>query len=242
MVLGPANGAGPLPNTCTIDFTFDVLQRPLDGDTTAQAVVDAITAGVAIPVLNQGVSPIIVVAPAPTTIVTAASGVGLAPTAPPQVIPLGSNFQDTATVTGVPFGPALTGNVIFRLYRVAGPGFPTCAAGELVNTSPPVPVGAQTPPFSAAPTAGTAVYAPPAQPVGNYVFVATYDEADTDVNYCGSTTACGDPLEQVVVQPPLPCIRVDKTANPTTVPEPGGTVTFTVPSSTPAPTTSPSRP
>jgi uncharacterized repeat protein (TIGR01451 family) len=236
VVLGPSNvgGAGA---QCIIDFTFDTLQRPLDGDTIATSQVDLSTAPnpgqpgttLSAPNAARGFSPVIVINEAPTTIVTAASPAGGVPGPAPQVIPLGANFMDTATVTGAPFGPPLSGSVIFRLYRVPpGAAFPTCAAGELVATSPPVPLIGQTAPFTATPPSATATFTPPSQPAGNYVFVATYDEANTDVNYTGSATGCGDVAERVVVQPPLPSIRVDKTVNPTTLPEPGGTATFTV--------------
>jgi uncharacterized repeat protein (TIGR01451 family) len=225
VILGPSavGGAGA---QCIIDFTFDALQRPLDGDVLVNSFVDAATA----PDTGQpgqfqtlpnvpGSSQAVIVAAAPPTIVTAAS---------PQNVVEGATFMDTATVTGVPFGPPPTGTVVFRLYRSTGTGFPTCTAGELVSTSAPVTLTGQTPPFVATPPTATATYTPPIQPFANYVFVATYDEADTDVNYTTVTTACGDPAEQVVVTPTLPTIDVQKTADPTTVPEPGGTVTFTV--------------
>jgi len=230
VVLAPVTTGGPT-TTCIIDFTFDVVQRPADGSTFAVSFVDASAPNptpppAVIPAFNiPGTSSIIVVDEAPTTIVTQAS---------PQTLQEGGLFSDTATVTGVPGGPALTDSVRFTLFRSlpGNPGFPTCTAAEevaTVNNVVQVVAGPAAP--NGAPTA-TASFTPiPVQPPGRYVFVATYDPPggpNPDVNYLPSTSACADPLEQVTVTPILPTITVVKTANPTTVNEPGGPVVFTV--------------
>ncbi|MGI8808533.1 MAG: hypothetical protein ACR2KK_11945 [Acidimicrobiales bacterium] len=243
VVLGPSNGAGPLPSSCVIDFTFDVVQRPNDGDTVANIVVQAQTPAInpTLGVNNAGQSNLIVVSPAPTSVVTAAS---------PQTVVEGTPFTDTAVVTGVPNGPPLTGTVIFRIFRVDAPGVPVCsrlgappalvptatAPTTLFATSGPVTAtGVTTPdPVTGAPRATfTFTPTPPPGP-GSYVFVATYDETDlTDVNYAPSTSgpvpdSCNDAPERVTVTSIRPTIAVVKTANPTQVTEPGGPVTFTV--------------
>jgi len=228
VVLAPVTTGGPT-TTCLIDFTFDVLQRPLDGSTSAVLFVDAVVPNPSpppssIPAFNiPGTSSIIVVGEAPTTIVTQAS---------PQTLQEGGIFGDTATVTGVPGGPPLTSSVVFTLYRSApgSPGFPTCTAGEMVTSSV-----VQVVPGSAAPNGApraTATFVPtPAQPPGRYAFVASYDRPggpNPDVNHLSSTSPCADPNEQVTVVPALPSIALDVTANPTSVVAPGGPVTFTV--------------
>jgi len=230
VILAPVTTGGPT-TTCIIDFTFDVAQRPLDGGTFAVAFVDAAAPNptpppAVIPAFNiPGTSSIIVVNEAPTTIVTQAS---------PQSLTAGGLFSDTATVTGVPGGPPLTDSVTFTLFRSlpGNPGFPTCTPAELVATANnvvQVVAGPNAP--NGAPTA-TATFTPiPVQPAGRYVFVATYDPPggpNPDINYLSSTSACGDPLEQVTVAPLLPSITVEKSANPTVVNEPGGPVVFTV--------------
>ena len=86
-------------------------------------------------------------------------------------------------------------------------------------TGPPAPNGAPT---------ATATFTPPVQPAGRYAFVATYDASGNDSNYLVTTSACADPAERVVVNPIMPSIAVEKTANPTVVNEPGGPVTFSV--------------
>ncbi len=100
------------------------------------------------------------------------------------------------------------------------PGFPTCVARPSWSTTGTVPVSAGPAAPNGAPTA-TATFTPlPPPPQGRYVFVATYDPPggpNPDVNYLSSTSACADPLEQVTVNPILPSIAVEKTANPTVV-------------------------
>ncbi|MCA1683934.1 MAG: hypothetical protein LC708_02230 [Actinobacteria bacterium] len=245
--LGPAivlGAPGSPTQSCIIDFTFDVLQRPLDGDTfavanaTASAIDPTTMQPVVVPV--AGVSSAIVVNPFTPTIITQASVPGVAPTVPgPQVVTAGTAFQDMATVTGAPGapavpggpivpGPPLTGSVTFRLFRSdpANPGFPTC--GEMPVQTSVVPVTPGPTLANGAPTA-TATFIPgPTPGPGRYVFVATYDEANTDPNYASVATPCADPNEQVRVNPILPSIAVEKTANPTVLNEPGGPVVFTV--------------
>jgi len=231
VILAPVTTGGAT-TTCIIDFTFDVTQRPIDGQTFAVAFVDAAAPNptpppAIVPAFNiPGTSSIITVAEAPTTIVTQAS---------PQTLEAGGVFSDTATVTGVPGGPPLTDSVVFTLYRSlpGNPGFPTCTAGEAVTTSNSgvvqVVAGPNAP--NGAPTA-TATFTPlPLQPAGRYVFVATYDPPggpNPDSNYLPSTSACNDPLERVTITPILPTIAVEKTAVPTSMNEPGGTFTFNV--------------
>ncbi|MCA1683893.1 MAG: hypothetical protein LC708_02010, partial [Actinobacteria bacterium] len=60
---------------------------------------------------------------------------------------------------------------------------------------------------------------------GMYRWVAVYSG---NANNAAVATPCADPAEAVTVTPPGSQITVDKSASPATLPEPGGTVTFTV--------------
>jgi len=220
VILGPASVGGPAAS-CIIDFTFDVAQRPLDGATVANLAVQASTpapgqGGTPAAVTGVGGSSLLGVAPAPTTAVTQASS---------TVVAEGASVTATTMVTGVALGPPLTGNVVFRLYRTLA-GFPECSAGQLVSTFPPVPVAPTSPdPVTGAPRA-TATSAPVALPAGNYVFVSSYDESDTDVSYGPSTTACAGATVTVINVPPVVSVFLD--AAPLTRPAPGGTFTYMV--------------
>jgi uncharacterized repeat protein (TIGR01451 family) len=120
---------------------------------------------------------------------------------------VGGAVFDTATIAGG-FNP--TGSIRFDLY---GPNNATCTGAPVFTSTVPV--------------AGNGNYTSgsftPTQP-GIYRFVATYSG---DANNAGVTTACDDPLEQVEVTT-VPVIRVEKTANPTTLVAPGGNVVFDV--------------
>jgi len=126
-------------------------------------------------------------------------------------VPVGGFIFDTATVTGVPGGPVPTGSVIFRAFGpddtgCIGPAFAIPIEELLVN--------------GVAESSRILV-----SQSGTYRFVALYSG---DANYAEAETACDDPAEQVVVTAALPTIVVDKTVNPTSLPEPGGAFTFGV--------------
>jgi len=233
VILGPATGSAAT-TTCTFDFTFDALQRPLDGRTNAVVFLTSTTAG-AEPLFSSSTAPIITVTPETTTIITGVEPLAGSPTpGMPLVVTTGTSVTDRATVTGVPFGPPLSGSVIFRLFQGPStppggmPTFPNCLGAPLF-VSAPIPVTPVAPAFLGAPPTATAAFTPPgAPPSGNFVFLATYDETDTDVSYSGSIGDFGDPGEQFIVQAILPSIAVEKTADPTVVNEPGGLVEFIV--------------
>ena len=122
-------------------------------------------------------------------------------------------ISDTATLTGgVPTPPAAgpTGTITFTLF---GPNNPTCAGPAIFTSTVPV--------------TGNGTYSSgqftPVTP-GTYNWVAVYNG---DANNAPATSPCGAPNETSTVTV-LPTINVDKTANPTTLPEPGGTFTYTV--------------
>ncbi len=120
---------------------------------------------------------------------------------------VGGTVFDTATISGG-FNP--TGSIRFDLY---GPNNATCTGAPVFTSTVPVNGNGNY-------TSGSFT---PSQP-GIYRFVATYSG---DTNNAGVTTACDDPLEQVEVST-VPIIRVDKTANPTSVVAPGANVVFDV--------------
>ena len=132
--------------------------------------------------------------------------VSLTTQASPSVAVGGAIF-DTATIAGG-FNP--TGSVTFTVF---GPDNTTCTGTPVFTSVKPVTGNGNYVSDSFTPTLP-----------GTYRFVASYSG---DTNNAGVTTACDDPLERVLVTP-LPVIQVDKTANPTTLPSPGGVATFTV--------------
>jgi hypothetical protein len=128
----------------------------------------------------------------------------------PTLLP-GQSVTDTATIT-VPAGaPAPTGSVSFLAY---GPDNPTCTgAAAFVSNGRPVtgsPNGTATSEQFTATLPGT------------YRFVAVYTG---DANYTPISAPCGAPDESFVLAA-LPTITVDKSASPSSLPEPGGTFTF----------------
>ena len=146
----------------------------------------------------------------------------IATQADPQVVDVGGPFTDTAIVTGPAAGPTPTGTVVFRLFGPSTPGFPTCV-GAPIRTTAPAPLQ-PTGPNTAQASSGAFGVGPDALPPGNYVIVAEYSG---DANFLPVTSACNDPAEQVTINA-LPTILVDKTADPLTMQEPGGTFTFNV--------------
>jgi hypothetical protein len=138
------------------------------------------------------------------TIVTQASG----------PVTLSQPISDTATLSGgVPTPPAMgpTGTITFTLF---GPANPTCTGTPIFTSTVPVNAGNGS---------YTSASFTPATP-GTYNWVAVYSG---DANNAPATSPCGAPNEASVVTV-LPTVNVDKTANPTTMPEPGGPVTYTV--------------
>ncbi len=150
-----------------------------------------------------------VVTQAPPTIVTNAT---------PNVT-LTESITDTATVSGPVGAPVPTGTVTFTVF---GPDDATCT-GPVVFTSanrPLVPGPAAPPPDATATSEPFTPLAP-----GTYRWIAFFDSGD--LNYPDATSLCNDANETSVVAA-TPTIQVDKTADPLSRPEPGGTFTFNV--------------
>lgn len=128
-------------------------------------------------------------------------------------VAVGGSVTDTATVAGLAASPD-RGSLVFSAY---GPNDPTCA-GQPAYTSNEIPVTA----------AGNGVYtsAPAFRPTapGTYLFVVDYSG---DSGNDAFATTCGDANETVTVFA-VPSVAVTKTASPSTLPEPGGSFTFTV--------------
>jgi len=103
-------------------------------------------------------------------------------------------------------------------FQVFGPNDATCAKLAVFTSSVPV---------SGNGTYASTAFAPPAP--GTYRFVASYSG---DVNNVPVPGACNAPNENVTV--PAPVIAVTKAASPASLPEPGGTFTFTVRVSNPS--------
>jgi hypothetical protein len=130
-------------------------------------------------------------------------------------------FADTATLGPAPAGaPAPTGTVTFNVY---GPADATCSAAP-VFTSTNALNAAGTSAASSSFRATVASGGP-----GTYRFIATYSG---DGNYPSIASACNASNESVAI--PTPVIAVTKVASPLTMPEPGGTFTFTVQVSNPS--------
>ncbi len=125
------------------------------------------------------------------------------PTSGPESVTL----NDTASLSGG-FDP--TGTITFNLYA---PSDSTCSGTPAFTQSVAVSGNGS---YS---TTGGFV----ANTVGTWRWTAGYSG---DSNNNAVSSGCDD--EQVTVTDIAPTIVVDKTANPVTLPEPGGTVTFTV--------------
>lgn len=128
--------------------------------------------------------------------------------------PLGTNIGDFATVTGVPGVPVPTGDVSFVVY---GPTDTTCggpvvffSAAKTISPISPNSAGVESNEFT------------PGAP-GQYRWRASYSGDD---NYSPIFTECNAPNETSTVV--APSITVTKSASPTSLPEPGGTFTFSV--------------
>ncbi|HEX2041460.1 MAG TPA: hypothetical protein VHF24_02380 [Acidimicrobiales bacterium] len=148
--------------------------------------------------------------PAEAVVVTPAGGGAptLTTTASPGVA-IGGQVFDTATLTG---GTSPTGTITFNLY---GPNDATCAGPPVFTSTVPVAGNGSYTSGSFTPTAP-----------GTYRWIASYSG---DANNSPGTTACNDPAETVVVTAaPAASITVAKTANPASLPAPGGTFTFGV--------------
>ena len=216
-------------DTCTIDFTFDVLRVPTVDSQPAPGIQTSPIAyasgrNTTTNTLGDGTG---------VTSVTVLSPPGIATTATPTA-PFGSPISDAAVVTGVGLLLGPTGTVTFSAY---GPNDATCA-GAPAFVSGPRPLTPSTigPPPTATATSGPFTPAAP----GTYRWVATYSG---DAVYDTVSSACGDPSETSVVVQALATIATQ--ATPTAVvgsaisdtatvtgsasgPSPTGTVTFTV--------------
>ncbi|HVL06375.1 MAG TPA: hypothetical protein VM388_10315, partial [Acidimicrobiales bacterium] len=245
VVLQPPGQPG---DTCRINFTFDVVRAPAIDAVPGAPGVQTAQLGGAIGTSNlngnlgtgSGTSVVTVAqaTPAIATLVSAPAGPGGAT----PTVDVGSTFTDTATVTGVPNGPAPTGTVTFA-YVYDPPGAAPCSGTltPLAPSSPLVP-GATVPPSSTATSPPVTANQP-----GTYRFIATYSG---DANYTAlPATPCGAPGENVIVQAMPTLATVAASSNPAappgtaTIPEtvsdtaivtgtagapaPTGTVTFT---------------
>ena len=178
----PPPGAG---NSCTVNFTFDVLGIPAID-------VDVVTSGTQtrtnLLVSAHGINPALVVSNRPSlasTVVRAAAT--LVTNATDGFV--GQPIHDTATLTsGVPGGP--TGTVTFSLY---GPGDVNCTGSTVfVSSNRPISGG----------TATSADYLPPA--VGDYRWKASYSG---DPNHLPLNALCNELNETSTVglaAPPKP--------------------------------------
>lgn len=128
-------------------------------------------------------------------------------------VAVGGSVTDTATVADLAASPD-RGSLVFSAY---GPNDPTCA-GQPAYTSNEIPVT----------SVGNGVYTstPAFTPTvpGTYLFVVDYDGDSTNDAFA---TTCGDANETVTAFA-LPSVAVTKTASPGTLPEPGGSFTFTI--------------
>ena len=218
---------GSANDTCRINFTYNVLKRPLldsqpaiAGRQTSQiGFASGLNHATNTPGSGIGQSNVTVLAAA-ATIITSAT---------PQVT-IGSPINDTATVTGVPTAPAPTGTVVFTLF---GPADPTCA-GPVIFTSAPIPLAGGPPP-----TANSGNFTPTS--IGTYNWVAVYSG---DNNYDPVTSPCGAPNESSVIAAAQATIVTSATpavtlGNPISdtatvtgaappAPTPSGTVVFTL--------------
>ncbi len=127
---------------------------------------------------------------------------------------LSQPIRDTATLSGgvaTPPAAGPTGTIVFTLF---GPNNPTCTGAPIFTDTIQVINGNAT--YQSGPFTPTLP--------GDYNWVAVYSG---DANNAGATSPCGAPDETSVVTS-TPTIDVEKTASPTSRPEPGGTFTFTV--------------
>ncbi|MDQ4071154.1 MAG: Ig-like domain repeat protein, partial [Actinomycetota bacterium] len=233
VTLAPVGQPG---SSCVIQFTFDVLQRPFDGETAAVVSVVATSLqpppGTPPPTPQTGSTTVIILQATPTmeTLVSVpAPPGGGTPSVPP-----GTTFTDTATVTGVPNGPTPTGTVTFTVFHDP-PGAAPCSGPATNLGASPLTGPPPTPPT---PPTATATSAPvTATTPGTYRFVATYSG---DTNYAPlGPTPCGAPGENVTVTQLQLQMRTQASTNATNVP-PGTAVTdqaiLTPPAGGPAPT------
>jgi len=194
-------------DACVIEFTVDVLKTPatdVDPATPGQQTNSNIFA-------TAHANP---PAPAGSTAVASASRAVLVKANPtvttqatPQSVAPGDPFVDNATVNN---GNAPTGTVTFNLY---GPNDATCAGAPVLTSTKPLDPGtfmATSDPYI------TSVG-------GTYRWVATYSG---DAGNASAVSPCNDAAEAVDVV--APSITVKKTANPGSLPVPGGNFTFTV--------------
>jgi hypothetical protein len=131
------------------------------------------------------------------------------------------SFSDTASLSGAPVGaPVATGSVTFDVY---GPADSSCSAAPVFSSTNPLNA-AGTSATSSSFKATTASGGP-----GTYRFVARYSG---DGNYSTVASLCNATGESVVI--PMPVIGVTKVASPLSLPEPGGTFTFTIQVSNPS--------
>ncbi|HEY5197816.1 MAG TPA: hypothetical protein VIJ51_12405, partial [Solirubrobacteraceae bacterium] len=146
-----------------------------------------------------------------TVTLTPKAGPAVSTSASGPVAPNGA-ISDTATLTG---GTSPTGTMTFQIF---GPNDATCSAAPAFTTSVPV---------SGNGTYSSTAFAAPSP--GTYRFVASYSGDSGNAAVPG---VCNAPNELVSV--PAPQIAVTKSASPASLPEPGGTFTFTVTVSNPS--------
>jgi hypothetical protein len=202
--LGPQGAV----DACFIDFTFDVVGMPQDGN--GFAVVRATGTVDGIGTSDTGFAPFQVSGPPQVTLSTTA----IASTT------VGNNISDTAVVTAPLGAPAPSGSVTFTLF---GPNNPTCTGNPIFTSTDDLTGGIATSDSHTTVTAGT------------YNWVAVYSD---DPNYASVTSPCGAEGETSVVGQAAPSITttaspsvaiggsVSDTATLRSGFHPAGTITF----------------
>ncbi|MEX2587071.1 MAG: hypothetical protein WD602_03635 [Actinomycetota bacterium] len=222
VLLGPADGSGG-PTNCTLEVTIlEVIRVPdvdVSGDAGIQTrrqidaqIEDSATGRTG----QQSQNAIVTVNPSQVTLFTESDPSIFAGTSP---VPPGSTATDTATITRInpETDPDPTGDVTFQLI---GPN-------PNADCTAPAPVFESTAPVD--PATGQAESGPsgPLNDPGGYNWIATYASGDNNYESIPDPVGCNEDQERFVVAQ-APTVAVDKTADPTSQPEPGGTFTFNV--------------
>jgi Bacterial Ig-like domain (group 3) len=191
--------------TCVVSFTATTLRVPTTDVNPAAPGVQTLQLATVVPSSLDNTQVFPANSGADFTTVLPATP-GLATTAT-QSEPVGGAVTDTATLSG---GNNPTGTITFTLF---GADDPTCAGTPVFTSTVPVNGNGD---YDSRPFTPTAP--------GTYQWVAVYSG---DANNLPATSPCGAANEQSVVTV-LPTIMVEKTANPTSLPAPGGDFAFTV--------------
>ncbi|MFO1284217.1 MAG: IPTL-CTERM sorting domain-containing protein [Burkholderiales bacterium] len=193
ITLAGQNGATNDLDKCLIDFTVDVVGAP-DVDASVNAGLQTRPSATS---TGTGSNSTEAVGFGTTLVTVNKATPGISTTATAGPLPAGSQFSDSATLSGG-FNP--TGSIVFRLF---GPSAtPVCSdPGNLVYTSPAVTVN------------GNGVYSSPNVPinvVGTYYWIATYSG---DSNNDPVSGACGDSGEASIVSQDTPTMTTTASAS-----------------------------